>query len=146
MAIHARSASFPQHKDIIEFNQPFIQKNTAFLFNGIIRKVTFPYSLPGRIGSQKLHALYHKLRPSYSPQETLKQIKSLLKQHAQEIQACNITVIDEDNLHALSMFTSNPQYYALRYYQTSEYMIICSEELNNLPTPAIMSSEEIITL
>ena len=35
MLIHARSASFEKDKDNIDFNQPFLNSEYAFVFNGL---------------------------------------------------------------------------------------------------------------
>lgn len=146
LAIHARSASFPHHKDILEFNQPFITDSTAFLFNGIIRKVNFPYPLAGQIGSQKLHSLYLKLRATHNPLETLTQIKTLLQTHAQEIQACNIAVVDNNQIYAMSIYTKFPDYYALRYFQSPTQSFVSSEPLQGYPNCNTLKSGEIINL
>ena len=53
-AVHARSAGFPKHKGILEYNQPYIQDELCFVFNGMIRGVTLPRQLEGEIGAQKI--------------------------------------------------------------------------------------------
>ena len=54
-SIHARSASFPQHKNNIEYNQPYINESYSYVFNGLLKGVTL--SLPGDIGAQKIWLL-----------------------------------------------------------------------------------------
>src|SRR3990167_11442589 len=54
-SIHVRSASFPQHKNNIEYNQPYINEFYSYVFNGLLRGVTL--SLSGDIGAQKIWLL-----------------------------------------------------------------------------------------
>jgi len=52
--VHARSAGFPQHKNTLEFNQPYLHNNLCFVFNGMIRGVKIQRVLGGKIGAQKV--------------------------------------------------------------------------------------------
>src|SRR6202142_539068 len=49
LVLHARSASFPSQKGFLEYNQPYTKENLSFVFNGLLRGVTFPSPLPGTI-------------------------------------------------------------------------------------------------
>ena len=53
LAVHARSASFPSQKGIIEFNQPFVEGGMAFVINGFLRGVNLK-NINGTIGAQKI--------------------------------------------------------------------------------------------
>ena len=80
-AIHARSASFPQHKNNLEYNQPFINDSTVFVFNGLLKGVNLPYKVPGIIGAQKIwFLLKHELKNN-SPVKALVKVKNLLGFH-----------------------------------------------------------------
>jgi hypothetical protein len=60
LAAHVRSASFPEHKGVVEFNQPFLAGRQAFVFNGLLQGVSFPFPVEGRIGSQKIWSLLQR--------------------------------------------------------------------------------------
>src|SRR3989344_4992469 len=69
--VHARSASFPKDRGVIEFNQPFIYKNYAFVFNGLLRGVRLPMKVSGRIGAEKIWFLLKKYLGRYPTAEAL---------------------------------------------------------------------------
>ena len=50
---HARSASFPNQKGIIDYNQPYTNGEYSFLFNGALFGVKFDREVAGKIGAQK---------------------------------------------------------------------------------------------
>ncbi len=47
--VHARSASFPEQKDVLDYNQPYASEKAAFVFNGLLRGVALPFPVEGRI-------------------------------------------------------------------------------------------------
>jgi predicted glutamine amidotransferase len=71
VVIHARSASFPQHKGILEYNQPYIWQNYSFVFNGLLKGVTLPYQIEGKIGAQKIWSIIKKYLPENSVKDSM---------------------------------------------------------------------------
>ena len=70
--LHARSASFSDQKEMLEFNQPFVEGRRAFVFNGLLKGVAFPRPLEGRIGAQKIWALIRGLLGREDPADSLR--------------------------------------------------------------------------
>ncbi len=126
-AVHARSASFPQHKDNVRFNQPFVNHKYIYAFNGLLKGVSL--SLPGDIGSQKIWYLLQKKLSHCQPEKALDNTKEILSKNSREIQALNVGLVDKDYLYALCYYHDHPDYYQLRYVDTPEQKIVCSEEL-----------------
>ena len=131
-AIHARSASFPQHKNNLEFNQPYISDSTLFVFNGLLKGVRLPFSVSGTIGTQKIWALLQDELKNKNPKDALNKVKDLLIKHMREIQALNIGMIYGGDLFSVNYFTKLRNYYTLQrfFYKTTD--IICSEKLKEL--------------
>lgn len=126
--VHARSASFPSHKGIIDFNQPFVSGSYAFVFNGLLKGVSLP-DIPGKIGAEKIWHLLQKELQKNSPSEALKKTKALLLKNSKEIIAINIGLASFHRVYALNYFTKYPNYYALHRYQKNGLEIISSEPL-----------------
>ena len=72
--VHARSSSFLHHKKVLAYNQPFICDPFVFVFNGLLREVSFPYRVAGNIGSQKIWKIFTDLLQQSSPKEALLQL------------------------------------------------------------------------
>ncbi len=126
-AIHARSATFPHHKGDIEFNQPYINGQYAFVFNGYLKDVSL--SIPGRIGAEKIWNLLQKILKKKQPVEALETVKNILKKNTKQIQALNIGFSNGKKIYALSYYTKHPEYYRLRYLKTRELSLISSEPI-----------------
>lgn len=47
LAHHVTSVSFPSQKGVEDYNQPFVENNTIFVFNGLLQGVSFPTPIPG---------------------------------------------------------------------------------------------------
>ncbi len=129
---HARSASFPQHKGILEYNQPYVYKNYAFVFNGLLKGVALPYPLEGTIGAQKIWSLLKKFLAVYSPNESLLRTVEILNKNTKIIQALNIGLSDGENIYLYCQYDSYPDYYRLRSHQIDDLIIVCSEPLEGM--------------
>lgn len=129
LAIHARSASFPDQKGVIDYNQPFIDEPYVFVFNGLLEKVSLSSQIPGEIGSQKIWFLLGKMLKRLTPLEALKKIKNVLLEGSFDLQALNIGLCDKKNLYSLCYFSKHPEYYRQFYLNTGGMKIICSEKL-----------------
>jgi len=125
-AVHARSASFPQHKGNVEFNQPYIMGEFAFVFNGLLKGVSLT-PIPGKIGAEKIWYLLQRELKNTPPQISLKRTEKLLIDNSKEIVALNIGLMSSKNMFSLNYFTRNPEYYKLHHYKSQNLKIICSE-------------------
>ena len=141
-SIHARSASFPQHKNNIEYNQPYINESYSYVFNGLLKGVTL--SLPGDIGAQKIWSLLNVYLKKINLTQSLYKTSDILKKNSRNIQALNIGVAGKNTISAYCHFTAHPNYYSLQYSDNSDIKIICSEAINgfkfkSLPTNSLIT-------
>lgn len=119
---HARSSSFPQDKGRLNYNQPYINQNSAFVFNGLLENVSLPFSLSGQIGAQKIWSLIQKFGFTKSI--------ILLNQYAKNIPALNLSLCDQKSFSVYSQFQSHPNYYSLHLHQSKNITLVCSEPLS----------------
>lgn len=126
--IHARSASFSQHKNNIEYNQPFINDSYSYVFNGLLKGVTL--SIPGDIGAQKIWSLLGGYLNTMDIDKSLNKTIDTLKKHTRIIQALNIGLATKDAIAAYSCFTEHPDYYSLHYVDNPSLKLICSEPID----------------
>jgi len=132
-AAHARSASFPDQKEILEYNQPFVVGSRAFVFNGMIKRVSFPRPLEGRIGAQKIWSLL-KPDPRGGPiEEALGIAVREIGSHSREIPALNIGLVEDDRIAVYCHGADGLPYYRLRIAEQDGTAAICSEPLPSLP-------------
>ncbi len=124
---HARSASFKEQKGFIEFNEPYINKEFAFVFNGILKGVSI--KSPGKIGAQKIWHLLEKELEQNEPNRALEIIKELLLKNSKEIVALNIGLATSKSIYSLCYFSRNPEYYNLWNYKDKNLEVICSEKI-----------------
>jgi len=141
-AIHARSASFPQHKNNIEYNQPYINDSYSYVFNGLLKGVTL--SLPGEIGAQKIWQLLNVYLKKTNLTQAVYKTTDILKKNSRNIQALNIGIAGKNTISAYCHFTAHPDYYSLQYSDNSDIKIICSEvieefEFKSLPTNSLIT-------
>jgi len=127
--LHARSASSPEVKNTVEFNQPFIDDRYAFVFNGFLEGISLPYPVPGRIGSQKIWALLRDRLAGSSGPESLRQLKDLLNRRSRRVQALNIGLSDGDRLYGLCQYDGHEDYYRCRVHISPGLKMICSGPL-----------------
>ena len=127
-SIHARSASFPQHKNNIEYNQPYINESYSYVFNGLLKGVTL--SLPGEIGAQKIWSFLNVYLKKINLTQSLYKVTDILKKNSRNIQALNIGVAGKNTISAYCHFTAHPNYYSLQYSDNSNIKIICSEVID----------------
>lgn len=127
--VHARSSSFPQHKNVIDFNQPFVDDPHGFVFNGLVRGISLPIQPNGGIGSQKLWFLLKRLLRQFEPNASLIILKNVLEKNSKSVQALNIGLSDKSRMFAYCWFSENPEYYNLQFYDSSSLKILSSEAL-----------------
>ena len=127
--VHARSAGFPQQKGILAYNQPFVEGQYAFVFNGMIRGVRIEKPLPGKIGAQKIFRLIREEMKEKGAESVLIQLRQTLRQRARNLEAANIGLAGPEGIYVLCDYSLHPEYFSLRISQTEGITLICSEEL-----------------
>ena len=127
-AIHARSASFPEHKGNINFNQPYVSGDYAFVFNGLLKGVSLS-DVPGEIGAEKIWYLLREELKANSSEKALENVKKTLAANSREIIALNIGLASKDGVHSLNYFTQHPEYYTLYEHNNGKIKTICSENI-----------------
>jgi len=127
--VHARSASFPHQKGVLEYNQPYIEKSYGFVFNGLLEGVAFPFPVGGRIGSQKIWSLLSAGLGRSNPEESLMELAGNLERYSRRVQALNIGLADQRKLYAYCRYEGDGGYYQLRYLDTPDLQMVCSETL-----------------
>jgi len=128
--IHARSASFPAHKNNLGFNQPFVNHPNSFVFNGFLKGVSLSSSLPGDIGAQKIWSLLRQLLNRHPPLEALDKLKEIILKNTRQVQALNIGLADQKNIYVLNYSSKHKKYYRLHYFEDDRLKLICSEPLS----------------
>ena len=126
-AIHARSASFPHQKGVLEFNQPYVDEDHAFVFNGLLRGVSL--TAPGGIGAQKVWSLLKNQLQHMPAAAALRKTREILTNNSREIRALNIGLAGRHGIDTLCSYMCHPEYYRLHRAETNELSIICSEPL-----------------
>lgn len=145
LVVHARSASFPQHKAQIDYNQPYQYDQYAFVFNGLLRGVKLPQRVAGTIGAQKIWRLLQHYLVTQPPVEALQQLRQTLLTHSQAIKALNIGLADSNGCYAFCTFATNPTYYTLQIHRSAELQMICSEPLHGYAFTPI-EPNQVVTL
>jgi predicted glutamine amidotransferase len=126
--VHARSASFAEHKDQVAYNQPYVHGSYAFVFNGLVKGVQLPRRVPGAIGAQKIwYLIRQKLQQGATPQEALQQVYTLLEQHSREIRACNLGVSNGQEYWVWNGNPTRNPYYALHHTVATDFRMVSSE-------------------
>jgi hypothetical protein len=132
LAAHVRSASFPEHKGVVEFNQPFLAGSYAFVFNGLLQGVSFPFPVEGRIGSQKIWSLLQRSINGGGPAAGIAALVRQLESRAREIQALNMGLFEDRRLFVYCRQTGAGPYYELQIHRTPSLTMVCSEALDGL--------------
>ncbi len=142
--VHARSASFPEQKGLIEYNQPFVSENYVYVFNGFIKGMLLPEQIEGNIGSQKLWSLLKIILKRQEPRKALIALKDLCRQNAREINALNIGLCDGDKIYGLCYFEQYPEYYSMYLSRDLAFTFISSEKLSSDKSERISSGSVIV--
>ena len=127
--VHARSASFPKDKGILAYNQPYIDGEYSFVFNGLLRRVSLP-KVPGDIGAEKIWYLLKRELKKNNVHHALEKTKKLLLENSKEIVAFNIGLAtSKGKIYSSCYFTKHPEYYQLHTLKNQSLETICSEVL-----------------
>ena len=134
LVLHARSSSFPDQRGVVEFNQPFFGRegSWAFVFNGLLRGVTLPPGLPGRIGSERLFALLGVYLKRFPPKQALEKLCELLGGRVREEAALNVAIATRERFYVLNKYSGSGEYYRLFFRESPEGVLISSEPLEGL--------------
>lgn len=131
LIVHARSASFERHKGKLSYNQPYLEKKYAFVFNGLIKGVKLKHQVPGEIGAQKIFNLILQNLQTQTPESALKKVHHFIKSNSKEVKGFNIGFSDSHNIYCLSDYSSNKKYFQLHYFNGEKIKIICSEQIGD---------------
>lgn len=143
--VHARSAYHLTQKGILEYNQPYIEGELSFVFNGMIRGVSFPIKLSGTIGAQKIFALVLSHIHEKNTDFVLPLIRDVIRENARRVEGMNIGLSFGDRLYALCDYENNADYFSLRYFEDEKIVIICSEKMGSYRWQ-VMKKGETLTL
>ena len=127
---HARSA-FGGSPVAVEYNMPYTDGRSVFVFNGELRGVRIQSE--GRIGAEKIFSLIR----SYDKGDTrsaLELAMTVLEKRSTYIKAANIIMSDGPSILAASRFNEDDEYYTLWKSTDNETMVIASEPIDNNKT------------
>src|SRR3989344_871330 len=127
LVVHARGSGFEKDRGIIDYNEPFIEGDICFVFNGMIRGVKIKRKLEGRIGSQKIFSLTKEKLDKRNSKEVLEYIKTTVLNNSEKIEGMNIGLVDDEEITALCQYSDNKDYYTLNYCHNTNLIMISSE-------------------
>ena len=130
LVAHSRSAGFPQHKGIIDYNQPFVKDTMCFVFNGMIKGVRLNIPLEGKIGAQKIFSLLLKEAKNNNTEEALQNVRTLILANSLKIEGMNIGLVHKGRLYSFCEYADNTNYFNLHFVQKSGLSLICSQPLS----------------
>jgi len=131
LVIHARGSGFGKDRGNIDFNEPFIDGEICFVFNGIIRGVRIRRKLEGKIGSQKIFSLVKDELINNSLEAALNAVKKIILNNSQKIEGMNIGLIKDGEISVLCQYSDNKEYYSLQYHQDNNLTMVSSEAFGN---------------
>jgi predicted glutamine amidotransferase len=143
--VHARSVGFPQHKNNLRFNQPYLHNNLCFVFNGMIRGVKLQRVLGGTIGAQKLFSLLIEEMKTKNAKESLKKLDHAMLNNSKQVEGMNVGLVSDDNFYILCEYSIHPSYFTLQYYKDETIALVCSEKIGTYNWET-MSKGEILVL
>jgi len=143
LVLHARSASFPNQKNVPAYNQPYAAGPFAFVFNGMLQGVSLPHPVPGDIGAQKIWSLVRERLGAAGPAEALAGTVSLLERSARRLHGLNLGLADARGAYALCRFTEGGTYYQLYSHASAGLRMIASEPLASFEFAPVPQGEVI---
>lgn len=145
LVVHARSASFEKHKGKLDYNQPYIDDDFSFVFNGLLMGVKTERRVEGEIGAQKIWTLLKEELDDEEPSTALKKVHSFLKKSSKKINGLNIGLSDGKNIFALCGRHEVNGYFTLKRFVKDDFSMISSEEFGNYDFESL-EEEEVIAL
>lgn len=141
LVIHARSASFPSQKGVLAYNQPYHTKANVFVFNGLLKGVSFPHPIPGTVGAQKIWHLLQQHLTEKPAEQAFKQTIEDLKQYTTTIQALNLGFSDGINCFAYTSFNQHPEYYQLQQGEIDNVTFVVSEPIEGFRSKPMLQDQ-----
>lgn len=139
--VHARSAGFPQHKNNLDFNQPYIGDNLCFVFNGMIRGVQISKVLEGQIGAQKIFSFLREEIKNNNVKNSLKILDETMLKNSKLVEGMNVGMVVDKTFYILCEYSLNPSYFSLHYIQNNGLTLVCSEKFSNYPWKTMAKGE-----
>ncbi len=139
LVAHARSAGLVEQKGNLDYNQPYVNKDLCFVFNGLIRGVSFKTSIDGNIGAQKIFSLLQKNQSQ--PSAALKNTFHLLSNHSRKVEAFNVGLISQEKISLVCHYENHPEYFKLHYLKSTGRTTVCSARLNSQKWRALQRGE-----
>ncbi|HSW48286.1 MAG TPA: hypothetical protein VLG67_04360 [Candidatus Saccharimonadales bacterium] len=127
LVAHARGSGFIKDTGEIEFNQPFIDDQICYVFNGTIYKVKLAIPLEGKIGSQKIFSLLRYELNKTNPVEAMETVDKLILRNSEKIEGMNIGLIIGKDIYVLNQYAQHEDYYSLYYFESEDLTMVCSE-------------------
>jgi predicted glutamine amidotransferase len=143
--VHARSAGFPQHKNNLEFNQPYLHNNLCFVFNGMIRGVKIQRVLSGKIGAQKVFSFLIEEMKAKNAKESLRKLDHAMLNNSKQVEGMNVGLVSDDNFYILCEYSIHPSYFSLQYCKDETIALVCSEKIGTYNWET-MSKGEVLVL
>lgn len=125
--VHARSAGFPQHKNNLDFNQPYISDNKCFVFNGMIRGVQIPRVLEGQIGAQKIFSYLREELKNSTTKESLQNLDETMLNNSKLVEGMNVGLVIDRTFYILCEYSHHPSYFRLNFFHNNDLTLVCSE-------------------
>ncbi|RMD90324.1 MAG: hypothetical protein D6813_09300 [Calditrichaeota bacterium] len=123
LIVHARSA-FKNQGITVENNMPFFDGHYMFIFNGELQGVKLKET--GRTGAEKIYRFIKRFERGNLIQ-ALEKALGIIHRRTNYIKAMNIIMADKTRVYVTSCFSEDPEYFTLRFKQTNNLLIICSE-------------------
>lgn len=141
LVAHARSATFPEHKGNIDYNEPYLSGDYCYVFNGMLKGVRL--EAEGEIGAQKIWSLLQKELTTNEPFRALENISEMLRKNSRSIKGLNIALAKKDNFFVVCGKQGSGDYFTLRKLLNGDLEIICSEEIGNFKFEKMKEGEVI---
>ena len=139
LVVHARAASFPEHKGNLAYAQPYVHGPYAFVFNGLIAGVRLPpgMKIPGAIGAEKIwYLVRQRLAEGLAFREALAWVYAFLERRSRRIQACNMGLSDGRQEASHNGNPTGHSYYRIHQARRGGVRLICSEPFGDWPWQA----------
>ena len=127
--VHARGASFDEHRGQLSHNQPYVSDSLCFVFNGMLRGVRLPMKTVGEIGAQKIFALVRRALESQDGEHALRWLDDILVRHSRQVIGLNIGIVQANRIYLLCEYGQDAAYFGLNYVRDEDFTIVCSEKL-----------------
>ena len=129
---HARSATFKSQKDFLYLNQPYLQQDTAFVFNGLILRVKLRLNLYGEVGARKIFSLILKFEKKTGDiKAAIWKSFKLIEKNSQEVKAFNLALVRKGKIVGFNFFKEHPDYYQLWIGKKNGKVILASNKFIN---------------